>query len=371
VGRPGHELTAAASDIDANLDRASTPSPCFDLALRNAPLEPPGPSAAATTPSPAVAAPAIEPAGLPLRVFLSRLIWLCLGPLLLLAAYLAIDRIRLIDDQHDIDANDLARGVAAQVDEDLVARIGALSMLAASPLADDALHTSDFYREAQGFVQSFGSHVVLADADLRMVLNTRVPLGAPLPVMPRPRGHAAVPMALASGKPAVGDLSQGPIAGESLVVLAVPVLRADQPRRVLLSTLLARQFQPLLDRAALPVGWTLALLDGNGSVIARRGPANLVSMPPGEGGETYQATTTQSPWSVQVGITAHERRAPLLLAAVQLLVAIVVATLAGVLGGTLATRRLARMVTGLSQERPAGSAPPAIREIAEVQARLD
>jgi hypothetical protein len=74
---------------------------------------------------------------------------------------------------------------------------------------------------------------------------------------------------------------------------------------------------------------------------------------------------------VQVGITAQERRAPLLLAATELLVAIVVATLAGVLGGTLATRRLARMVTGLSQERPAGSAPPAIREIAEVQARLD
>jgi EAL domain-containing protein (putative c-di-GMP-specific phosphodiesterase class I) len=56
--------------------------------------------------------------------------------------------------------------VATAIDRHLNTRIGALHMLAASPLADDASRRKELYREAQGFHQSFGSHVILADLEI-------------------------------------------------------------------------------------------------------------------------------------------------------------------------------------------------------------
>jgi len=86
-----------------------------------------------------------------LTVLLTGVIWLCLLPLVLLAAWLAHDSVRSHEAEHRRDATQLARRVAVEVDQHLSARIGALQMLAASPLADDPGRWPELYREALGF----------------------------------------------------------------------------------------------------------------------------------------------------------------------------------------------------------------------------
>jgi len=309
--------------------------------------------------------------GTSIQTFLTRLIWLSVGPLVLVAAYLAIDRVRSVADERDRQAANLASGLATAIDQDLTARIGALHMLAESPLVDDASRRAELYREAQAFRQSFGSHVVLADLDRHMLFNTRVPLGTPLPMLPQPAGRAAAPTAVRSGKPAVGDVFQGPLALEPLVAVAVPALRDGKAAFVLLTTFEARRFQSYFDSAALPAGWSLSLRDSTGALIARRAPPGLDAVGQVDPSGRFVAPSTVSRWSVVLEIPRDIYRAPLVVAATTLAITVLGATLAGVLGGLLAGRRLARAVASLAETPAAGAAPSAITEIAAVRRLLD
>ena len=306
-----------------------------------------------------------------LRGFLTRLILFCMGPLLLLAAYLAVDDVHEAHERRRAQAGNLARALAAAVDQDLNTRIGALQMLAASPLVDDASRWKDLYQEALAFQHNFGSHVILADRQLHMLFNTRVPFGTPLPALPRPQGRAAAPAALETARPAVGDLFQGPIANQPLVAVAVPAVRDGKATALLLTTFEARQLGKHVDALALPPGWSLALLDGNGEAIARR-PLATGAAP--AGGERFAARSAASPWSVALEIPGDVFRAPVLVVAAELAIAVLGATLIGVIGGLLAARRLGRSLgslASLEQAAPPSELLPDISEVASVRRLLD
>ena len=319
-------------------------------------------------------APGAEPGGAPVRAMtslsalLSRLIWLCILPMLLMAAWLAYDSVRSQQAEFDQEAGYLVGNLATAIDHQLQTRIDALSVLARSPLVDDPAHWKDFYREAQGFRDNFGSHVVFSNVGepMRMLFNTRVPFGGELPLLLRPRGHAAAPAAVATGKPAVGDLFFGPIASEALVAIAVPVMRDSKPVHLLLALFEACRFQKQLDQMALPAGWALALLDGSGETIARRLPTGPGPARDTAGPARFIAKSAVAPWSVVLEIPRSIYRAPLVLAAVVLLV-----TLAGVLGSWRTGRRLGRAVAGLASAPGAGAPPPDIAEIAAARLALD
>ena len=310
-------------------------------------------------------------AGMSLHAFLTRLIWLCVGPLVLLAAYLAIDRVRHVHDERDLETTNLAKTLSAAVDQDLNARIGVLTMLAASPLVDDASRWKDLYQEAQGFRQSFGSHVILADLSMHMLFNTRVPFDTVLPSLPRPRGRAAAPIAAETGRPAVGDVFLGPIAQEPLVAVAVPVLRQGKTDFLLLTVFEARQFQKHLDQMALPSGWSLALLDSNGETIARRAPPGLNPAADVDASGRFVVKSAVAPWSVALEIPRAIDGASLTEAATVLTLVVLGATVAGVVIGTLASRRLGRLVASLAQAPTPGAPVPWIIEIAAVRRLLD
>lgn len=109
--------------------------------------------------------------------FLTRLILLCVLPLLVLAVFLAAVYVYHVHMEHDAHADGVSKSLSAQIDQSLNARISGLQMLAASPLADDVTHWQSLYAEAHAFVRSFGSHVVFADTNLQMRFNTRVSFG--------------------------------------------------------------------------------------------------------------------------------------------------------------------------------------------------
>ncbi|MFA5083652.1 MAG: cache domain-containing protein, partial [Hydrogenophilaceae bacterium] len=305
---------------------------------------------------------------LPLRTYLTRLIWLCMLPLVLLAAYLAGNHVLTQQAERDATAGNLAQNFAAAIDQNLNARIDALGMLAMSPLIDDPGRWRDLYQEAIGFQRNFDSHVVFADRDMHMLFNTRVPFGTALPDLPRPEGHAAAPAALATGKAAVGDIFIGPIAKEPLVAVAVPVQRQGRTAFLLIAVFEGRQFQQRLDEVALPSGWSLSLLDGRGEVIARQ--ASTGFRPTVDGAGRFVVGSRRSPWSVVLEIPHHVYRAPLILAATAMVLAILVASLIGFFGGRRASHRLANAVAALTSQPASGAALPDIREIAEIKLLL-
>ncbi len=312
-----------------------------------------------------------QKSGLSLGVYIRRMIWVSMLPLLVLAVWLGIHDIREQQLESDQEAQNLADNLAVSIDQHLNARIQALEMLGRSPLLHGQRNWRGLYQEAVGFQQSFGSHVILADAALprQMLLNTRVPFGSPLPVLPVPKGHAAAPIALASGKPAVGDTFMGPVAGKLLVAIAVPVLQSGTPKFLLLSTFWAQKFKERLDQVALPDGWSLALLDGRGDQIARTG----VALQPASSKLPYTkhfiALSQRSSWKVVVTIPQKMYLGPLYRASVILAVCIIAATLAGLLGGGLAGRRLGMAVAELVE--PQQQRTLAIHEIEAVRRLLD
>ena len=310
--------------------------------------------------------------GIPLAAFLRRLIWLCVLPLVLLAAYLATDSVLTAQIEQDQKATNLAKNFAGTIDHRLSARIGALQMLAVSPLADTPTQWKNFYQEAQGFRQSFGSHVIFANLDMRMLFNTRVPFGSPLPVLPTPKGKAAAPTAIKTGLPAVGDIFPGPIAKEPLVAIAVPAQREGKTAFLLLTAFETRQFQDLLDQMVLPAGWALTVLDSNSEVIARRAPPGLVLGDEIDGSAgRFVVKSTVSSWTVLVEIPRDTYRAPLVAAAAALAIALLVATLSSVFGGMLASRRLGKQVASLGEYSASAAVAPDIIEIAAVRRMLD
>ncbi len=320
-------------------------------------------------------ATALRP-GITLKSYLARLIWLCLSPLLLLALWLAYDSVRSSLAQRDQQAANLARNVAVAIDQYMEARMRALNLLALSPLLDNPARWGDLYQEGRGFHASFGSHVILADVGsagtpMRMLFNTRVPFGAALPPLPRPLGHAAAPLAVATLHPAVGDSFVGPVAKAPLVAIAVPAVRDGKAVFVLVTTFETRQFQDRLDLFALPAGWALSLRDGRGDVIARRTPAGFDAAREVDPDARFVVPSAISHWSVVLEIPRRLHRAPLFGNGLGLGLALLVATLLGLLGGRTASRRLSRAVAALAE----GSAPDAaatdISEISAARQRLD
>ena len=299
----------------------------------------------------------------PLSQWLRRLIWWCMLPLLLLAGGLGALRLSTQVADRDAAASQLAQALATAVDHDIAGRLHALEMLARSPdLVDPAWHRA-FHAQALAYRDTFGTEVALVGADGRLLLYTAAPPGSPLGPLPRPEGRAASPLALASGRPAVGDLVKDPQSGALIVGLAVPVLRDGATRGALVTALPAARFTQLLQRTPMPEGWSLMLRDSTRQPIAQSGPL------PGDDALVVAGALAEAPWTVSLSMPAERADAPVRAAAISLLAAVLAATCIGVIGAGLASRRLARSVAALASadtdaDAEAGPAAP----VTEIQA---
>ncbi len=288
-----------------------------------------------------------SPRGRALRFLLSRLIWLCVLPLLLMGAFIAVIQVRHLMDERAQDAQERASQVTRQVDRYLREQIAVLQMMASSPLLDDPPRLKDFYKASLNFRDKFEGEVILADLSSQMIMNTRLPLGAALPKLPVPRGHAAVPQVLATGSPAVGDMFLGPIAQEPLVAVVVPVVRDAQTRLLLLSSIPTRKIKERVNELHLPTGWFISLLDSKKDELASWGEA--VPEPwQGQPSPRFMANASLAPWTLTLDISSWEYYGPIIYTGAALLTAILLATLISLLGGRLSGGRLADAVASLA-----------------------
>lgn len=301
-----------------------------------------------------------------LHRYLTRLIWWCVAPVLALAVGLGYLQFRQARDDEGVLARQLVGVVAAEVDQALQARIAGLRTLSLSPLLDDTARWADFHREAQGFRAGFGGSVILVGADRQLRLHSDVRFGDPLPPLARPAGRAAVPVAFDTGQPAVGDPFIGPLAGEGLVAIAVPVVRAQRVDLALINVMPVRQLASVVTQQALPADWIVALYDSGGEVIVRRGGQPQDAEASGaDRAWRFLDKPSAAPWSVEVRIPRASHAQHLWSVASILLLALLGVTLIGVLGGQWAARRLTRAVRSLA-EHARGEAPA--DEIDEVRA---
>lgn len=287
--------------------------------------------------------------GVPLRVFLSGLILLSLLPLLLMGAWLAWDSQRSALAVQEESARGLASNFMTAMDEYLDARMRSLDLLAATPMLDDPERWSEFYELAQSFQRRFDGHVILAEAmePRQMLLNTRAPLDAQLPMLPRPAKHSSVATALALGKPAVGDIVFGPVIKEPLVTIAVPVLRQDHVVFVLLSTFTTRLLQERADQFVLPSEWIMHLRDGSGNTIVQRLPPGSDTEQGGPPPRRFVVRSAVGPWFVEVEIPHNVWLSLRLQAGIPILFGVLATTIFGMVGAKLAGNRLQRAVVSL------------------------
>lgn len=308
-----------------------------------------------------------------LSSYLTRLIWLCVLPVVIFSAWLSYDIVLKLQAKSDQEARHIATNFATAIDHHLNARIGSLKVMAASPLADDPTLWPLYYKVSQGYRENFGSHVIFAEADepRQMIFNTRTPFGSLLPSLPKPRGNAAVPHALKTGLPAVGDIFVGPIAGEKMVAIAVPLTRLDKVVKVLLATFELRLFQERLEQVVLPAGWGLSLLDSQGEIIARRQPLGSEASNESGNADAYRrimVKTTTAPWSVELEIPRSIYFAPMMSAGLGLGVSLLAVAFIAIGAGLWGTRRLREAVASLAKRNHVqyGKAPEIV-EIAAVR----
>lgn len=307
---------------------------------------------------------------LPLRSFLTRLGLLAALPVLcayMTASYAYLKRSR---ESYLSNAETHALNLAKAVDRRLDYILDGLTMLAASPYLDAPEDLAAFHSVAARFRSVYGIHVILADLDSNMLLNTRTPYGTALPRLPVPRGHAAVPEVLRTGRPSIGDSFMGPVAGESLIAAVVPVTRADSVHRLLLGTPELRLFQGLLDAIPFPEAWIAVLLDGKGDEMARLGQAGLSEESVRNLGYEFSERVGSSNWELKLYAPRSELIGGLLREGAGWLVALLLSLGATSLIGIVYGRRMISTAEALILGRGIDAEAAPILEIRQVAEKL-
>jgi PAS domain S-box-containing protein len=279
-----------------------------------------------------------------------------------LASYVASERGRL-----ESEAVSAAHTLAQTIDQEVLGLRGALDAL----LTSGDLLAGNFDRFHAGVTALStvtGFNASLRDMNGRQILNTRRPFGASLP-------DAEVPNLREPGgnsDPRVVDLFEGQVSGFPLFGIQDFVTTTDGERYVLALTLPASQVRDLLVRAEVPPGWTIAVIDRNDRILARRSrheefvgefaTQDLRDATRGQRG-TWEARTIDGQevlgvysrsgltgWRVAIGIHQDELNAPVF-TSIYFFTGIGLMTL--ILAGLLASifgRRIARPVRALAEQ---------------------
>jgi signal transduction histidine kinase len=382
---PPHRSRTAATII-------SSPEPArLDTAA-------PRPNAPAPShPDPAGSRAAAESRGLyPVRRHLALFAIALALPILVFVAALSMRFAAAERDRLEGAALDTARAVALAVDRDLNGMAATLNLLALSPQLR-AGELESFHRQAIELRERLGMSTVLRDAAGRQILNAWQREGTPPPSrspLPRPQPNA--------DRVVVTGLFQGvamPLPMFALEMpVPMPVTGIDGPVFLSLSAPAARIRQVLEDRQA-PEGWTIAVVDDAGHILARNqrhedfvghaATADLQASTTGWEG-SWRGTTAEgtavlgtfarsaiSGWRIAVGVpdavlTAPLRRSLLLLggvgatlAAVSLLLALMVAQRI-----SQPMRQLAAQAVAMGRGEDVAQVPTHVAEVAGIGAAL-
>ncbi len=186
------------------------------------------------------------------------------APILMFVGFLlwqiaANERTRLEEE-----AFETARNVAISIDRDITGLLASLDVLSLSA----NLRTGDleaFYQQAKQLSERQGIMTILYAPSGQQLVNVRVPWGTPLP-------NAGPPVVIAElepGKPFVTDLYQGRVSNQPVFSTGLLVQGDNMARYVLTFSLSVDRLQRILDQLGAPPGYTVAIVDRKGAIMAR------------------------------------------------------------------------------------------------------
>ncbi len=200
----------------------------------------------------------------------------CIVPACLLAvlvSYLSYER------ERDAVVNatvQTARSTPCVMERELATSIAVLQALSTSSRIDDNDLRRFHERATQTMRFSGGDNILLVDPQLRVLVSVATPFGEPLP----PLRHDLFPRVMPTGQPAVSDYFVGQVSKRGQVAVAVPVMRGGKAVARLEMLISPARFSQILERQGLPAGWTAAVIDNQGVVVARnRGAEAFVGKP--------------------------------------------------------------------------------------------
>ena len=233
---------------------------------------------------------------IPIRQVLRELAWHSWFPLALALLICPAALMYLTHQQQVALVQQRVDTLAGEVDAQLAQQIQGLQALAAGTASQS--RASPLWRlhaEAVSYEQSIGLPVALADADRRILLSSARPFGQPLPMLPKAAGPSALDRALQTGKPQVTDLVLGTVSKGPVVAVVVPAPWAPDTK-AWISSVSTDVLQRHLDEQTIPSGWTAALVDGNGKVLAARGPDAQTEALSANGAISFTAPVSHARW---------------------------------------------------------------------------
>jgi len=161
-----------------------------------------------------------------------------------------------------------AESLARAVDRELRGYIDLTEVLARSRhlRTGDIRAFGDLARDAAGGANGPGGYFALLDRTGRHLVNTRLPISAPLP---RTINPDALRHVLATGRAAVGDLEISPTTRDYMSVTRVPVVIDGEVRYVLAFAPHQAHINDVLRDVDWPQQWLASIVDGQGRIIAR------------------------------------------------------------------------------------------------------
>lgn len=265
-----------------------------------------------------------------------------------------------------------AQMVARSVDRALQDMTTTLRVLATSPELEKG-DLRSFHNRTQNSLLSNSLYVLAVDADGQQLLNTRLPFGTPLRRISDP---ASLQAALEDRVTQVSDVFFGATSGQFVfnVTMPLPESVAESSGAVaLIMSQNAADLGKLISTEGLPPGWSVAIVDGGGKIIASNGASNAspISSFPEEtlklmsgvngtiedvGGEPMQmygyAQVLGSPWKAVVWGSIETAQADIITASRQLIVGSLLFLGIGMLCGYLIARQLRipiRQIAGMAE----------------------
>jgi signal transduction histidine kinase len=162
---------------------------------------------------------------------------------------------------------DTARALSVAVDRDLSASISTLQALAISEHLDSG-ELKAFYGQAQRVLKAHPgwNTINLVDLSGQQLINLFRPFGAPLP---NSGNLPVIRRALDTGEPAISDLFVGPVSGEPIIGITVPVTRGGHLKYVLSAGLDVASLSRLLSESKIDKKWVATITDRKGIILAR------------------------------------------------------------------------------------------------------
>lgn len=205
----------------------------------------------------------------PIGVYLVIMTTVITLPLILFVGFLMLKL--EADERSDLQRETVedARAISRNIDRRLQEMATSLNLLSQFPELENG-ELGAFHGRVQDSLRREGLYIIIALRDGKQRLNTRIPYGQPLRMVPP---EAELSVALQSGRIAVSNIFFGNTGKDWVFNVTLPLPKAlAAAGDALIMTQNTRDLGGLISTENLPAGWAVAVLDGKDRVIVSSEP---------------------------------------------------------------------------------------------------